>query len=188
MNERESLQNRKLKLITSVWQQLQATSVGQRELRHIQDAIAREFGVDAVESPASLARILADTGAPLRHAEVMDADLKWRRVTLFELFGPDELSFGTLAEARYSFTLIEELRTSLEAEQDLKGLQKLRDLVLGWKKNLQLVIDSPLTTQGKNMSREAVLWFTVWLQDPRLFAIWLDLRQNSPEFRRLELP
>ena len=187
MSERESLRKSKVKLIMSVWQQLRARSVGQPELLCIQDAMAREFGMDAVESPASLARLLADNGALLRHAEVMDADLKWRRAKLFELFGPDELRFGTLGEARHSFTLIEELRMSLEAEQDLKGLQKLRDLVLGWKKDLQLVIESPLTTEGKSMSREVVQWLTVWLRDPRLFANWLDLRQNSPDFRRLEL-
>ena len=66
-------------LIIEVWEALDCESVGARELKQIQQALQEKFGEGALESPAAIARTVADEGAVLRHPEVFDCDLKWRR-------------------------------------------------------------------------------------------------------------
>ena len=54
-------------LIIEVWEALDCESVGARELEQIQQVLAEELGLGAVESPGSIARVVADVGAALRH-------------------------------------------------------------------------------------------------------------------------
>ena len=65
-------------LIIEVWERLDCETVGARELDEIIGAVHERFGAGAVESPAQVARLLADEGAELRHAEVLEADARWR--------------------------------------------------------------------------------------------------------------
>src|SRR5213594_3187379 len=83
-------------LILEVWNKSGSESAGAYELGLIQQALEQQFGRGAVASPASLARRLADNGIPLRHPEVLEADSSWRESRFHELFGPGELTFGSL--------------------------------------------------------------------------------------------
>ena len=66
-------------LIIEVWEALDCESVGTRELEQIQNALREKFGEGAVTSPAAIARAVADEGAVLRHPEVFEFDLRWRK-------------------------------------------------------------------------------------------------------------
>ena len=41
----------------------------------------------------------------------------------------------------------------------------------------------PLSSRTQ-LAAEVAEWLTVWLQNPQIFAEWLDLRQNTAEFRQ----
>jgi len=86
--DRESRKTKR-DLIIELWEALDCESVGARELEQIQNAVAEKFGEGAVDSPASIARVLADEGAVLRHPEVLDFDTKWRERNLSELIPSD---------------------------------------------------------------------------------------------------
>src|SRR4030095_11571497 len=90
-------------LIIEVWEALDCESVGARELEQIQEELLGRFGEGAVDSPASIARPVADEGAVLRHPEVFDYDAKWRERRLAESSLPEGLSFTNLSEALESF-------------------------------------------------------------------------------------
>src|ERR1700704_5519155 len=68
----------KRELIVTAWDDLGRIKVGASELRKIQSAVRDQFGAGAVESPAAIARVLADEGAELRHPEVIELDARWR--------------------------------------------------------------------------------------------------------------
>src|SRR6266566_3662310 len=68
--------------IVSEWRRLGATSVGTDELLRIQQAISEALGKHAVESPATIARELAQEGAELRHPEIIDCDARWREAQI----------------------------------------------------------------------------------------------------------
>src|SRR2546430_1361229 len=86
-------------LVIEVWEQLDCESVGAKELEAIQDAVRDRFGAGAVESPAAIARTLADEGAVLRHPEVIEYDAGWRERSFQKTHLPETAIFDSLKEA-----------------------------------------------------------------------------------------
>jgi hypothetical protein len=173
----------KQELIIEVWEALDCESVGARELEQIQEALREKFGAGARESPAEIARTVADEGAVLRHPEVFDFDLKWREQHLFETLSLESLSFANLAEASRSIKKLDSLRKELDQADDQLGLSRLREVVLKLKHDTQLVAQSKILEKMVRMeAKEIVQWLAIWLQDPKIFEDWLSLRKRSPEF------
>jgi hypothetical protein len=171
-------------LIIEVWEYLDCESVGVRELEQIQEALRDTFGDGAMESPASIARMVADEGAVLRHPEVFACDLKWRRTSVNDRSFQEELDFSSLSAAFVAMVKLEEKRLQLHAG-DTRSLTQLRNIVTSARKDLLLrarskIIDAAQRQEAKEISQ----WLTIWLQAPELFSDWLDLRRRSPEFRR----
>jgi hypothetical protein len=164
----------KQELILEVWEQSGSQSAGVAELSLIQQALEESF--QTVESPASLARTLADDGVPLRHPEVLEADSAWRENWLSELLGPEELNFKTVDGAIASMARFEQLRSQFLAQDDRLALQSLVEQARE--------VRAELSHQATDLSKESVQWLTLWLQNPQIFDDWLSLRRNSPEFLR----
>ena len=167
-------------LIIEVWEALDCESVGRRELDQIQKELKQRFGNGAAQSPAAIARIVADEGAVLRHPEVFDYDLCWREQQAGK--SPvGELAFFNIAEALESFKRLEEGRQ--EAQKDAEGLNSLRELVVVARQNLLLTARSKIiASYQREEAKEIASWLAVWLQSPQLFPDWLELRRRSPQF------
>lgn len=173
-------------LVIEVWEALDCESVGARELNEIQTVVRGEFGAGSVDSPASIARTLADEGAVLRHPEVLNLDTEWRERELSALISPDELDFSGLAEASASIKKLEALRRKFDANGEQAQLGRLRETTLKLKQDALMVARSKTVERQKRLeAREIAQWLTVWLQSPDLFDDWLSLRQRSPEFLQL---
>jgi len=170
-------------LVMAVWEGLDCVSVGAHELKQIQRAVAQRFGAGAVDSPAALARILADEGALLRHPEILECDAQWRARRLSEPVA-NQLSFGSLSEAAQSMVELERLRRELAKNGDTGALRELRDAIAQHRRACLLIAESPVITQAERAeASEIVGWLDVWLRTPELFADWLELRRAAPEFR-----
>lgn len=152
-------------MIVEVWEQTGREVVGAGDLRLINDALLQRFGSGS--SPASIARVLADHGARLGHPEILKADSRWRERQ--HLFTPEDLEFDTINGAN---AFIEKL-------QQLEQTQSLRQSVQQIKQELELLANR------RAVAREAAQWLTVWLQNPQIFAGWLDLRRSTAEFQEL---
>jgi hypothetical protein len=154
--------------ILEVWEGLGKEAVRASELGLIQQAFVERFG--SVISPASIARVLADHGAQLRHPEILQADARWREEQL--LFTAEDLG---LANVEAALSLINKVERQFDS--DAAGRERLRLAVRG----LKTEIDS---LAAKNpLAAEVSQWLRVWLQNPGIFADWLILRQNTPKFR-----
>ncbi len=170
-------------LIVEVWEALDCESAGARELKEIQRMVEERFGRGAVESPAAIARTLADEGAVLRHPEVLEFDSEWRIEHASELSEIDDLEFSSLESAALSLHRLETLRTQLGTRTDGPGLKSLLDLVSEYRRDVLLVAGSKIAeVAARAEAREIALWLRVWLEQPDLFADWLSLRTSSPEF------
>lgn len=156
-------------LIIDAWKPLDKEVVGAAELESIRETIVNRFGMDV--SPASIARALADHGARLGHPEILQADVRWRESNLF--FTPEDLTFGTLEGARALMDKIESLRRELESNKP--KLEQLYQQVRQFKSELESVPTS--------LGQELAQWLTIWLQNPQIFAEWLELRRGTVEFR-----
>lgn len=173
-------------LIIEVWEALDCESVGASELEQIQREVTQKFGTGRADSPASIARTLADEGAVLRHPEVLNLDTEWRERQLSELIPPDELNFSGLVEASASIKKLDSLRRRLEQNQEQDQLRRLRELTLRFKQDaLGMARSKTLERRKRLEAREIAQWLTVWLQSPDIFEDWLSLRQRSPEFIQL---
>ncbi len=176
----------KEQLIVDVWKRTARDSVGASELALIQQALIECFGAGAPESPASIARTLADHGARLRHREILEFDVRWREHQVFGLFTPEELNFGTLSAASEWVEKLDALHRHFELEQDATGLKHLRQLVLQIKRELELVAKSEKAgDKNRRLAEEVVRWLTIWLHTPQIFGDWLSLRRRSSGFSEL---
>src|SRR6185503_14732131 len=157
----------KEQFIVEVWEGMGAEVVGASELGLIEQAVVERFG--SAMSPASIALVLADHGAPPRHPEILQADARWREKHL--LFTADDLEFGNLEAARKLINKIEQL----ESEPTMREI--LRQSV----RSLKTELDS--LSLNNQLAAEVAQWLGVWLQNPQIFTEWLALRQNTAEFR-----
>jgi hypothetical protein len=168
----------KQQLVVEVWEQTGKESAGAVELDLIQQGLVAHFGAVAYESPASIARTLADHGVLLRHPEVLEADLRWRE--RHELFTPADLNFGALEAAITLIGKIEGLRRQFDGQSSM--FEHLRQRVRHIKTELELLAAKQKTGE-KELAQEVVQWLTVWLENPQIFQEWLDLRRSTAEFK-----
>lgn len=169
-------------LIIEVWEALDCESVGARELEQIQQVLGEELGLGAVESPGSIARVVADEGAALRHPEVFECDLRWRQEKLS--LTPNTLDFSSLGTTLESFGTVEIRRRDLAAHKDDDGLQRLREVIDRARQDSLLIARSKIVAdQQRAEAKETAEWLKVWLAAPELFRDWVELRMRSVEFR-----
>jgi hypothetical protein len=170
-------------LMIQVWEQLDCESVGAKELISIQQALLERFGAGAVDSPAAIARVLADEGAVLRHPEVLECDAAWREAGFAACPIPREISFENLEVAALSIKKVDEIRQDLEAEARKLESARLRQEVTAFREERLLVARSAVVSERVRLeAAEIVEWLDVWLKTPDFFADWLELRRRSAEF------
>ena len=181
--ERSNLQSlNKRELILTAWEELDCESVGRKELEQLLQKIAELFGRDAVDSPAAIARIVADEGARLRHPEVLEYDTAWREQQVAQ-FEDLNLSFASLSAATASVINLQALRLELLEEDKVTEFNRLVETIVATRDECRLRAGSVLISpQERAEAREVASWLTIWLQTPDVFADWLDLRRSAPDF------
>ncbi|HKP45415.1 MAG TPA: hypothetical protein VJT50_02350 [Pyrinomonadaceae bacterium] len=168
-------------LIIEVWEALDCESVGEAELVAIQATIGETLGEGAIDSPAAIARVVAEEGAVLRHPEILECDFKWRdaKASLIADF-----DFSTLRAALDAFRQLELKRSEFEAATDTAALGQLRLAVTGIRESWLLTAKSKIAEpRQRNEAAEVAEWIRVWLLTPDMFQDWLDLRMRSDEFQ-----
>jgi hypothetical protein len=171
-------------LMIEVWEHLDCETVGASELEAIAEAVRGRFGEGADESPAVVARLLADEGAELRHAEVLEADARWRAVDPYEPMFRNVLKFSNFEEAAASIKRLDNLRRQFGRKKDKEGLRRVQETVLKGKQRAQMIARNPSVNERKRAEKEEIAeWFTVWLRQPDIFEDWLHLRRRTKDFR-----
>ena len=174
----------KRELIVATWEALDCESIGAGELEQIQFEVARRFGEAAVDSPASIARLLADEGAELRHPEILEFDVQWRERRL-PRSANHRFDFGSFAAAIESCARLENSRRELLENGEDQNLRSLREFVIASKADCLLRADSYVFEERQRAeAKEIASWLGVWLRTPALFADWLELRRASAQFRK----
>jgi hypothetical protein len=174
----------KHELMIEVWEHLDCETVGARELEAIAEAVRERFGEGAEESPAVVARLLADEGAELRHAEVLEMDVRWRAADPYEPMFRNVLKFSNFDEAAASIKRLDNLRRQFGRKKDKEGLRRVRETVLRGKQRAQMIARNSSVNERKRAEKEEIAeWFTVWLRQPEIFEDWLHLRRRTKDFR-----
>ena len=174
----------KTDLIIEVWEALDCESVGAREIIDIEEAVRGRFGEGAVESPMILARLLADEGAELRHAEILALDVERRTESPYDAMFRNILRFSDFKQAANSIKNLENLRQKFLRENDKEGLRLVRETAHRGKNRAPMISkNEKVETAKREEKAEIAEWFTIWLQNPEIFENWVELRQNSKDFK-----
>lgn len=172
----------KYDLVIEIWESLDCDSVGGPELLAIQEEVCRQFGVGAVDSPALIARWLAEEGAILRHPEVLECDTRWREEKFTGPISEGPIGELGLKEAARWITKLDIWRKELDSAGEDESIW--RNAALALKEHALMLDASVLSHEPQRITaREVTLWLGVWLRNPDLFADWITLRLRSPEFR-----
>jgi hypothetical protein len=171
----------KKQVIIELWRETGKQTAGASELELLQQGLFARFGAGGSESPASIARTLADHGITLRHPEILAADQRWRQSRMTAPFSPEDLNIGTLEAATALIQKIEHLRREFGADDSM--LESLRQSVRGIKSELELLAKREKAEKTRQLAQELAQWLTVWLQNPQIFEEWLALRRATAEFR-----
>lgn len=168
-----------------VWEKLDCETVGAVEIEAIEEAVKAHFGEPAVESPMRIARILADEGAALRHAEIMQLWIKRFEDQPHEAELRNLINTGDLDAVERSIRRAENLRKKFVSDDDKDGLRQLREEVIDVKSRMQRESrNKKLPAPQCQMYAEIAEWLTLWLQSPEIFDGWLLLRKRSAEYKR----
>jgi hypothetical protein len=172
----------KRELILTAWEELDCESVGRKELEQLQQRITEVLGEAAVDSPAAIARIVADEGAHLRHPEVLEYDSAWRQQQLAQ-FENWNLSFASLSDAAAAMIQLQALRLELLEEDRVTHFNKLIETIVASRDECRVrAVSLLISARERAEAREVASWLSIWVQTPDVFADWLDLRRSAPEF------
>ncbi len=172
----------KQELVIEVWEKLDCENVGRSEIELIETAIEGRFGQAAVDSPMRIARLLADEGAELRHAEILDLYVVRTLNKPYDAALRNILKLDDLRSALHSIGNLENLRRKYLEGNDRQGLRKVRDAAIEGKRLVVERAGVPANEIDGQTSAEIANWLTVWLQTPESFADWVELRQRSGDF------
>ncbi len=174
----------KTDLIIEVWEKLDCESVGAKEIEAIEIVVRDRFGEGAIESPMIIARMLADEGAELRHAEILELDVKRRLESPYDAMFRNVLKFADFKETLISIRRLENMRRKFVLENDKEGLRLLREIAIKGKNRAQMIAKNERVEADKRVEKaEIAEWFTLWMQSPEIFENWVELRQNSKDFK-----
>ena len=117
-----------------VWEKLDCENVGAKEIIAIEKAVREHFGESAVESPMTIARLLAER-AELRHSEIMKLFVDRNQETEYDSIFRTILKFETLrTKAHSTIRDLENVRHKFTGDEDKTGLRLLRETALRGKK------------------------------------------------------
>jgi hypothetical protein len=174
----------KYDLIVEVWERLDCESIGRAELEAIEIAVQDHFGAGAVESPMRVARLLADEGAELRHAEIMQLDIERRSQDRYDAAFRNLIKFGDFRQAETTFKNLENLRQKFLRDNDREGLRRLQAKARQARERALMISKNRAVKSEKQAEkREIAEWFKIWLETPAVFPAWLDLRKKSADFK-----
>ena len=168
-----------------VWEKLDCESVGAVEIEAIEVVVREGYGEAAVDSPMIIARLLADEGAELRHSEIMELYVKRQSDSPYDAMFRNILNLSDFKHVLSSIRNLENLRKKFAAENDRQGLRLVRETALKAKRRLLFIAESKKFEQIKrDESAEIAEWFTIWMQTPEIFESWVELRQNSADYKK----
>jgi hypothetical protein len=187
-----SFESRRRDKVVDVWRSLGEPKVGADELRQIKKVLDKEsVAAGGVTSPATIARILADEGAELRHPEIIEFDASWREAQIEkEAKGLNSVGSLTaeetlsLKQAESLITRLEKLRQRFERTGNKQSSTQLRTLAIeGRQVAISRAKNRSLAEAVRLEQAEIGEWLRIWLQTPTLFEQWLELRKSSPDFK-----
>ena len=149
------------------------------EVEQIRRQMIARLGAGGKTSADYIGSVLEDAG--LRVVWSADADTAEQHEEEFH----DLLHFATLEEAELCLVRLDELHRKFRAEGERAATARVLEVARLGRRRAEMISRNPKVDPRKRAEKQEILqWFTVWLETPEAFFDWLELRKESPEFRK----
>jgi hypothetical protein len=169
----------KKELILDLAAHLGVTRFTVAEIEQIRRKMIARSGAAGKTSPEYIADVLGEAG--LRVIWSTEADTEGRYEEEFQ----DLLHFSTLEEAEICVMRLDELLRKFRAESDRAAAERVLEVARLGRRRAEMIARNHRVDPLKRAEKEEILqWFKVWLETPDAFFDWLELRKQSPDFRK----
>ena len=97
----------------------------------------------------------------------------------------DLLHFSTLEDAEMCLVRLDELLRKFSAEHERAAAERVREVARLGRRRAEMIARNHKVDAEKRAEKEEIAhWFGIWLDTPDAFFDWLEVRKQSPEFRR----
>ncbi len=172
----------KTDLIIEVWEKLDCESIGRAEIEAIEAVVGEIYGEKAVDPPMIVARLLADEGAELRHAEIMKLHVDSASKRPYAAALRNVLDLKDLRSTLASVRDLENLRRKYTRDDDKNGVKYSRETAIRGKNEALVAAKQSGDAVAAQVNTEIADWLTIWLQTPEMFETWVSMRQRSADF------
>jgi hypothetical protein len=159
--------------------ELSVTRFTVAEIEQIRRKMIARSGAAGKTSPEYIADVLGEAG--LRVIWSTEADTEGRYEEEFH----DLLHFSTLEEAEICVMRLDELMRKFRAEGERAAAERVLEVARLGRRRAEMIARNHRVDPLKRAEKEEILqWFKVWLETPDAFFDWLELRKQSPDFRK----
>lgn len=169
----------KKEMILNLAAELAVTRFTVAEIEQIRRKMIARLGATGKTSPEYIADVLGEAG--LRVIWSTEADTEGRYEEEFQ----DLLHFSTLEEAEICVMRLDELLRKFRTEGERAAAERVLEVARLGRRRAEMIARNHRVDPLKRAEKEEILqWFKVWLETPDAFFDWLELRKQSPDFRK----
>jgi hypothetical protein len=169
----------KRRMVLEIYDREAMGEITPREIAIIRQALLDEFGEGGAMSPAEIARVLSDEDLPIRFDQVL---AMMPSSDPYGWLADEILSCTSLAEAESAIHHLDENYQRFHKAADRAGQRAVREAAIAGKRQAIENAAQEVNESQQKIFLEIAQWLTVWLQNPEVFTVWLELRKNSQDF------
>jgi hypothetical protein len=149
------------------------------EIEQIRRQLIAHLGEKGKTSPEYIVSVLEEAG--MRVVWSTRADTEGR----YEEEFADLLHFSTLEEAEMCLVRLDELLRKFAIEGEQAAAERVREVARLGRRRAEMIARNHKVDPGKREEKEEIAhWFAIWLETPDTFFDWLEVRKESPGFKK----
>ena len=149
------------------------------EVEQIRRRLTAQLGADGKTSADYVMSVLEESGLRVVWSTRSDTEGKYE-----EEFS-DLLHFSSLEEAEMCLIRLDELFRKFTIDGERPAVERVREVAMLGRRRAEMIAHNHKVDPAKRAEKlEIAHWFSIWLETPDAFFDWLEIRKQSPEFRR----
>ena len=166
-------------LILEAAHQLGAQRFTPAEVEQIRRRLTAQMGADGKTSADYIMSVLEESGLRVIWSTRSDTEGKYE-----EEFA-DLLHFSTLEEAEMCLIRLDELLRKFSTEGERAATERVLEIGRLGRRRAEMIAHNHKVDPAKRTEKlEIAHWFSIWLETPDAFFDWLEIRKQTPEFRK----
>jgi len=149
------------------------------EVEQIRRQLVVRMGAEGKTAPEYIAEVLEEAG--LRVSLTTQADAE----DLYEEEFRDLLHFATLEEAEMCLVRLDELWRKFRSEGEKAAVERVLEVARLGRRRAEMIARNQRVDATKREEKQEIMeWFGIWLKTPEAFFDWLEVRKQSPDYRK----